>query len=100
MGSRLDRKTLLASLVTPSARIAPGYGTVLLTLVDGQEVMGVLEKEDDKELRLITNNPEPLRIPLARIKQRENMPSSMPAMATLMSKREIRDVIEFLSSLK
>ena len=64
-------------------------------------ILGVIqEREDDKELRLITNNPEPLRIPLARIKQRENMPSSMPAMATLMSKREIRDVIEFLSSLK
>ncbi len=100
VGSRLDRKTLLASLVTPSARIAPGYGTVLLTLVDGQEVMGVLEKEDNKELRLITNNPEPMRIPVSRIKQRENMPSSMPAMSALMSKREIRDVVEFLSSLK
>jgi quinoprotein glucose dehydrogenase len=37
---------------------------------------------------------------VGRIEKRENYPSSMPPMGNTMSKAEIRDVIEFLSSLK
>src|SRR5690606_26427731 len=43
IGNVLDRKQLLQSLLEPSARLSPGYGTVSLTLTDGQEVTGILE---------------------------------------------------------
>ena len=100
IGSELTREQILQALIEPSARLAPGFGNVNLTLKDGQEVFGILAKETADALTLTTSDAEPLVIPVARIARRENIPSSMPAMSELLSKREIRDVVEFLSSLK
>jgi len=100
VGRRLTREQILQSLIEPSARIAPGFGNVNVVLTDGQEVSGLLLVENEKEIQLKTNEAEPLKIALSRIKTRVNAPSSMPPMGSLLSKREIRDVVEFLSSLK
>jgi putative heme-binding domain-containing protein len=100
IASRLSREQILQALIEPSARIAPGYGMISLVLTDGQEVTGTVIQETEGEIQLKTSEAEPLRIATARIKSRENYPSSMPPMGSLMSKREIRDVVEFLSSLK
>ena len=100
IGGILSREQILQALIEPSARLSPGYGTVSLKLKDGQEVTGTLAKENAVELVITTSDAEPLVIPVSRIAKRENMPSSMPAMGTLLTKREIRDVVEFLSGLK
>lgn len=100
IGSKLDRKTLLQALLNPSARLAPGFGQVALTLKDGQQISGTLTAETEDMLVLTTTGTEPTRIPKTRIATRENYPSSMPPMGTLMSKKEIRDMVEFLASLK
>ncbi len=100
IGDVLQREQLLQALIEPSARLSPGYGTVTLTLTDGQEVTGILEKESDSELILRTSEAEPLEVPKSRISKRENFPSGMPPMASIMSKREMRDVIEYLANLK
>ena len=100
VASRLTREQLLQALIEPSARIAPGYGTTTFVLTDGQEAIGSVISETAEEIQLKTNDAEPLRIAVSRIKSRENLPSSMPPMGSLMTKREIRDVVEYLSSLK
>ncbi|AYN67116.1 heme-binding protein [Euzebyella marina] len=100
IGNTLTREQILESLIEPSARLAPGYGSVSLTLKDGQKVNGILEEENEHELILRTNQAEPLEVPLSRISKRENMPSAMPAMGKLITKRELRDLIEFLAELK
>jgi len=100
VASRLTREQLLQALIEPSARIAPGYGTTNFVLTDGQEVSGSIISETADEIQLKTNDAEPLRIKVSRVKSRENMPSGMPPMGSLMSKREIRDMVEYLSSLK
>ena len=100
IGNILTREQLLESLVAPSARLAPGYGSVALTLKDGQKVQGILEEETEAELILRTSAAEPLEVPLGRIEKRENMPSAMPAMGKMITKRELRDLIEYLSGLK
>lgn len=100
IGSRLTREQILQALIEPSARIAPGYGMISLVLTDGQEVSGTVIQETENEIQLKTSEAEPLRIATARIKSRENYPSSMPPMGSMMSKREIRDVVEYLASLK
>ncbi|WP_339810373.1 HEAT repeat domain-containing protein [uncultured Imperialibacter sp.] len=100
IGSQLTREQILQALIEPSARLAPGFGSVSLTLKDGQKVSGILMEETDKELVLKTSEAEPLHIPTARISERKNSPSSMPPMGGIMTKREIRDVVEFLANLK
>jgi quinoprotein glucose dehydrogenase len=100
IGTKLSREQLLEALIDPSARLAPGFGSVKLTLKDNQEVTGILLKETAEELILKTAEAEPLEIPVSRIGKRQNLASGMPPMRTLLSKREIRDVIEFLANQK
>lgn len=96
----LSREEILESLIEPSARLAPGYGNITLTLKDGQKVNGVLIEENNAELLLRTAEAEPMEVPVARIAKRENSVSSMPPMGRMISKRELRDLMEYLSSLK
>ena len=100
IGNILSREQLLQSLVEPSARLSPGFGTVTLTLTDGETVTGILIEETEEEITLKTTEAEPLEIAVSRISSRQNIPSSMPPMGGIMSKREIRDMIEFLSGQK
>ncbi|MDH5379549.1 MAG: c-type cytochrome, partial [Cyclobacteriaceae bacterium] len=100
IGETLSRKQILEAMIDPSARLAPGYGTVTLTLSDGQTVTGVLIEETEEELTLRTNEAEPLEIPVSRITKRQNMPSGMPPMNSIMSKMEIRNMVEFLAGQK
>ena len=96
----LSREQILQALVEPSLRLAPGYGSVSLKLSDGQEVNGILAKETATELTITTSDAEPLVVPVSRIVKRENGASSMPPMGSLLTKREIRDVVEYLATLK
>jgi len=100
IGDKLSREQLLQALIEPSARLAPGYGSVRVTLKDNQVVNGILMEETESELIVKTSDAEPMEIAVSRISKRENLPSSMPPMKTLLSKHEIRDVIEFLAGLK
>lgn len=100
IGDVLTREQLLQALIEPSARLSPGYGSVMLTLKDGQTVTGILSQENEHELVLKTSEAEPLKVAVSRIAKRENLPSSMPPMGYILSKREIRDVVEFLANLK
>ncbi len=99
IADRLSRRQILEALIEPSARIAPGYGSVTLQLKDGSQVSGILLEETNSEIFLRTNQAEPLKVERGRIEEIRNNPSSMPPMGMIMSKREIRDLVEFLSSL-
>ena len=96
----LSREEILQSLIEPGSRLAPGYGSVVLTLKDGQVVSGILAAENKEEIILRTSDAEPLEIAVSRIKKRDNMPSAMPPVGMVLSKRELRDLVEFLSNLK
>ncbi|TYA92373.1 HEAT repeat domain-containing protein [Seonamhaeicola marinus] len=100
IGKVLSREKILEALVDPSARLAPGYGTVILTLDNDQSLIGVLLNETSSEITIKSTEVEPLKIAKSRIKKRENIPSSMPPIGTYIEKRELRDLIEYLSNLK
>lgn len=100
IGNTLTREQILEAIVDPSARLSPGFGTVKLTMKDGTEATGILMEENDKEIILKTSDAEPLEIELSRIAKRQNYPSGMPAMGGAMTKKEIRDVVEFLAGQK
>ena len=99
IASRLAREQLLEALVDPSARIAPGFGPVQVTLKNGKRTFGTLLEETDVFLMVDAGSGR-ARILKTDIASRVNGPSAMPAMGGLLTRREIRDVVEYLSTLK
>lgn len=98
-GSRLSRRELLQSMVHPDARISPGYGTVTLTVKDGESIRGMLRSESDTQITVIGREQEWI-INKNNIVERVNSPSGMPAMGDLLTRNELRDLVEFLTTLK
>jgi quinoprotein glucose dehydrogenase len=99
VGSRLQREQILEALVDPSARIAPGFGPVQVTLKNGQKYFGTLKEETDSYI-VVDVSPEPKKINKSDIAQRTNGPSPMPVMSAILTRREIRDVVAYLSNMK
>lgn len=102
VGARLSREEILESLVAPSARIAPGFGIVTLTMAGDpeQKMTGILKEETDTHLFLKVGEEEVQKIAKAEVRERQDAPSSMLPVAQLMEKGELRDVVEFLVNLK
>jgi len=96
-----DRRYLLESIVLPSANIAKGFETVILVLQDERTVSGVIKSEDKKTIKLLTAENKEVVVPVEEVASRRTGPSAMPAdLHTKMTRRELRDVVEFLASLK
>jgi quinoprotein glucose dehydrogenase len=95
------REYLLEAIVAPSKTIAKGYESVLITTLDGKSVSGVLKGEDDKEVRLMTAEGKLVTLKKADIDDRRATKSAMPDdLVGKLTKRELRDLVEFLSGLK
>ncbi|MBN9122026.1 MAG: HEAT repeat domain-containing protein [Planctomycetes bacterium] len=95
------RRYLLEAIVNPNAKIAKGYETVVLTLADDRVVSGIIKGEDKKQVKLVTAEAKELTIPADDIVGRRTGPSAMPDdLHKKLSRRELRDLVEFLSSLK
>lgn len=91
---------MVEALIEPSARIAPGYGIVTLELKSKNKLNGILQAEKpDGYMMKIGDKPDTL-IKKSDVLNRINNPSSMPQMHYLLSKKEIRDVVSFLATLK
>ncbi len=96
-----DRRYLLESIVLPNARIAKGYETVILLLQDERTISGVIKNEDEQTIRLVTPENQEIVVRKADIESRRSGPSAMPAdLHTKLTRRQLRDVVEFLASLK
>jgi putative heme-binding domain-containing protein len=100
VGKRLTRQLILESLINPSAKLAPGFGLVTVTLKNGKMVAGILEGENNSSLTVKEGNQPNQVIQKDQIAKRVNAASSMPEIKNLLSKKEIRDMVSFLSTLK
>lgn len=100
VASRLTKQQLLEALVMPSARIAPGYGMATLELTNGKKITGILQQETDKSILIKPGQKTDTLISKADIAKKNIAGSSMPPMNLLLSKKEIRDLISFLETLK
>jgi len=99
IGHELDKEHLLESLVLPSVRLAPGFGMATLTLQNDEIVGGVIEAEDEQKITLRLPGDETKTFEKSELKDRQNIPSAMPAMGDVLSKRQLRDLVSFLSTL-
>ena len=99
IAGRLTRQQILESLINPSARIAPGFGVVTVELKNGKTLSAVLIEENNTSLTLKGDKQNEV-IRKDQIVKRINAASSMPEMKYILSKKEIRDIVSFLSELK
>lgn len=100
ISKKFPRPYLLEALVDPNRQIAKGYETVVLTLTNGQVKSGILKTEDAKEVRLMNADGQIIVVPKADIDERSRGKSAMPDdLIKKMSRRELRDLIEFLAGL-
>lgn len=96
-----DRRYLLESIVLPNAKIAKGYDTVILLLTDETTVSGVVKSEDKKQIKLVTAENKEIVVNADEVQRRRTGPSAMPDdLHKKLSRRELRDAVEFLSGLK
>jgi quinoprotein glucose dehydrogenase len=101
IGSKQKRDYLLESIVDPNKQIAQGYETTVLTLTNGKVVSGIVKGEDAKEVKLMTAEGQLLTVAKAKIDERARGKSAMPDDTVKhLTKRELRDLVEFLASLK
>ena len=95
------REYLLESIVLPSKQIAKGFESVILVLLDGRTVSGVLRSKDAKAYTVVTPESKVIVVPKDDVDTEKPDKSAMPEdLAKKLSKKELRDLVEFLSSLK
>ena len=95
------REYILESIVLPNAKISPGYDSVLVKLKNENAYAGIVKAETDTNLEI--NSPEDglLKIDKSQISTRTPGQSPMPAeLVTMLTKRDLRNLIEYLASLK
>jgi putative membrane-bound dehydrogenase-like protein len=100
VSDRLSDRELLASLIIPSEVLSPGFGVMTVTLNDDSTVSGVMEEENDDEYILKISKDEFKKVLKSEVKSQSFLPSSMPAMDKILTKKQIRDLVAFLKTLK
>lgn len=98
IGAQQTREYLLAAVVDPNRDVAKGFETVVLALADGRVVAGVLKRETDTLLELVTPELQTVRVAKDEIDERSTGKSGMPEQTvSLLSKADVRDLVEFLA---
>ncbi len=100
VASRLSREQIFEALITPSARIAPGFGSITLDLKDGRKLVGIRQKETKEGTVIKTSKGRDSLVKKNDIAKSTPAGSSMPPMHLLLNKKEIRDLVSFLSTQK
>ncbi|MDB5320172.1 MAG: hypothetical protein JWN40_1803 [Phycisphaerales bacterium] len=100
VASRLPRLKLLESIVYPQGEIAPGYATISVTTKDGETFTGTVQSETPTEIVLKDPEGQLQKIKTSDIESRTAPSTAMPPMAEVLKPREIRDVVEYLTTLK
>ena len=95
----VERIHILESILLPNATIAQGFDNALLKLQSGEEIAGVVSFEEDDEITVTSVvDGKKRKVPVADIVERTPLPSPMPPFfSTVLGKREIRDLVEFLA---
>ena len=95
-----DARYLLRSIVSPSADIAPEYQTFVIQLLSGETIQGLLKSDDGTTTTLYDSTGKEVKIRNKEIDEAgPRTLSIMPEMKTVLSKREIRDLMAYLKTL-
>jgi quinoprotein glucose dehydrogenase len=101
VGTQRTREYLLESLVLPNKEIAQGYDQVVVETKSGLVKVGRVQSETATELFLLTAEGNLEKVSKDDIDTRTKGKSAMPEdLMKVLSMRDVRDLVEYLSSLK
>ncbi|MES2792409.1 MAG: PVC-type heme-binding CxxCH protein [Planctomycetota bacterium] len=101
IGTEKMRDYLLEAIVDPNRQVAKGFDTVVVTTTEGRTYAGILKAEDADKIQILTPEAKLITIPKSEVDERASGKSSMPeSLIKQLSKQDLRDLVEFLSSLK
>ena len=100
IGSK-GREYILHSMIEPNQLITPGYGTINVQMKGSDEVIGgQFRKETKTHIEVRLPDKKVLKLKKADIALKTPVVSIMPTMGNILTKRQLRDVIEYLAGLK
>ena len=102
VGDAFARRDIIASILTPSATISPGYGTVIVETKGGVEYQGILKRSTDTEIQLMGADGKLVTVAKNDIKQQGGTTTSlMPeGLQVGLSLQDFTDLMDYLVSLK
>ena len=88
-------------MVLPNRQIAAGFESVLVSLKNGESYAGVLKNENESEVVINLPDTGLLTLKKSDIQSRQKALSPMPeGMGQILSKQDLRNLVEYLSGLK
>ena len=101
IGLDKTREYLMESIVDPNKQIAKGFETVILAMADGKIHAGIVKQDEGEQLRLQLPDGRLVAVNKSEIEERTVGKSGMPEdLVKKLTKFEIRDLVEYLSTLK
>jgi quinoprotein glucose dehydrogenase len=101
VGRRRDLKYLEESLASPDADVPIQFRAIQVVTKDGKTVTGIRLNEDDISIQLRDANDNPRSFMKDHIREiRRDKPALMPSYRTALSRKEMDDVVAYLSSLR
>jgi putative heme-binding domain-containing protein len=102
IGAKYGREEILASVLTPSQRIAEGYRSSSIELQDGRVLFGMIRKETAETIELFDTNGELQRIDKIDVASRRELDTSvMPdGLWSTLSREDFADLVEWLTTLR
>lgn len=101
IGDKYPRAELIHHVLNPSAGVAVGYETTIVTTKSGDVLMGVVKEASDDSLGLMDGSGKLQHVALSDLRARRTQNASlMPTdLETGLSQPEFADLIEYLVSL-
>jgi putative heme-binding domain-containing protein len=101
IGRRRGLQYLEEALVKPEAEVPISYRAIRVTSKSGQTIVGIRLNEDDLSVQLRDTSDNLRSILKQNIREiRRDQPSLMPAYGSILSKKELVDLVAYLSSLR
>lgn len=101
VGAKRSRVEILESIVNPNAKITDGFKTTVMQLETGKVVSGIVRHEDKDRAVLVDPDNKEIVVELVEVEERLEGNSAMPEnVIKHLSPRELRDLIEYLSTLR
>ncbi|MFI5456986.1 MAG: HEAT repeat domain-containing protein [Isosphaerales bacterium] len=99
IGKIRSRAELLESIIFPGLTVTPEYRTVLAATRDGRVTTGLVVRDTPEAVYLRTTELSEIRIPRKDLEEMTPSPGSlMPeGLETIMTRQELRDLLEFLA---